>query len=98
MKLSEKEIRDIIREELESIPEQENPAGPGAMQIKKANQALARVKNVMGQALSSLEGLGAKARVNFALNLLAPLNLEAREIVFLKQELDKKAKENCTCG
>ena len=104
MKLSEKEIRNIIREELKNISEQEpqqaennpapdTPTGPGAMQIKKANQALARVKNVMEQVLSSLEGLGAKARVNFALNLLAPLNLEAREIVLLKQELDKKAKE-----
>jgi hypothetical protein len=93
VKITEKEIRDMVREELENIPEQEKPTGPGAMQIKKANQALARVKNVMGQALSSLEGLGARARVNFALNLLAPLNLEAREIVLLKQELDKKAKE-----
>ena len=90
MKITEKEIRDMVREELENIPEQEKPTGPGAMQIKKANQALARVKNVMGQALSSLEGLGAKARVNFALNLLAPLNLEAREIVFLKQQYKVK--------
>jgi hypothetical protein len=93
VKITEKEIRDMVREELENIPEQERSTGPGAMQIKKANQALARVKNVMGQALSSLEGLGARARVNFALNLLTPLNLEAREIVLLKQELDKKAKE-----
>ena len=93
MKITKKEIRDLVREELENITEQEKVGGPGAAQIKKANQALTRVKNVMGQALSSLEGLGARARINFALNLLAPLNLEGREIVLLKQELDKKAKE-----
>ena len=93
MKLSEKEIRDIIREELENIPEQENPSGPGAAQIKRANLGLSRIKNVMEPVIKQLSNLGLRARVNFALELLSPLGLEQREILLLKQDLDKAAKQ-----
>jgi hypothetical protein len=93
MKLSEKEIRDIIREELESIPEQENPSGPGSAQIKKANLAMDRIQPSMTPIFKQLKGLGTRARVNFALRLVSPLGLEEREILLLKQELDKIAKQ-----
>jgi hypothetical protein len=98
MKLSEKEIRDIIREELKNLSEQqpggdEKITGPGAMQIKKAEKGLNRIKNVMAPTLKSLENLGLRARVNFALHLLEPLNLQQREIVELKKQLDKKVKK-----
>tara|TARA_Y100001938_G_C8098376_1_gene439756 strand:+ start:4383 stop:4691 length:309 start_codon:yes stop_codon:yes gene_type:complete len=101
MKLTEQEMRQIIREELNNISEQEpaaageaQPVGAGAAQIKKAQAALKRVQTMMDQAIDSLVGLGVRARVNFALSILAPLNLEPKEIILLKQDLDKRAKEN----
>lgn len=92
MKVTEQEIRSLVREELKNVSEQPTK-GPGAAQIKRAEAGLARIKNVMTPIMRQLANLGIRARVNFALSLLAPLKLEQREILMLKQELDKAAKD-----
>ena len=101
MKLSEKEIRNIIREELKNISEQdpamqqaspeEDPTGAGAMEIKKAKAAMARVKSVMEPVIGNIIKLGSRAKVNFAISLISPLQMKPGEINLLKTELDKAA-------
>lgn len=92
MKKTKEQIRNLVREELKNLSEQE-PAGPGRSQIKRAKIGLARIKNIMEPVIKQLSNLGIRPRVNFALELLSPLGLEQREILLLKQELDKLAKQ-----
>jgi hypothetical protein len=101
MKLSEQEIREIIQEELKNISEQdpakqqaapkEEPTGAGALEIKKAKAAMARIKSVMEPVIGNIIKLGSRAKVNFAISLISPLQMKPGEINLLKTELDKAA-------
>jgi hypothetical protein len=102
MKLSEQEIREIIQEELKNISEQdpakqqaapkkEDPTGAGALEIKKAKAAMSRVKSVMEPVIGNIIKLGSRAKVNFAISLISPLQMKPGEINLLKTELDKAA-------
>lgn len=97
MKYTESEIRKVVREEIENTaqqgaePEPEpEVAGPGAMEIKKVKVALGRIKGVMGAVIKSLAKAGPRARVNFAMHLLTPLNLQSGELTLLKTEMEKR--------
>lgn len=101
MKLSEKEIRNIIREELKNISEQNppeqkpvDPTGAGAAEIKKSRAALARVKNMMEPAIANVVKLGARAKVNFAMDMLSGLKLNPAELNLLKTEMENAIKKN----
>ena len=101
MKLSEKEIRNIIREELKNISEQNppeqkpvDPTGAGAAEIKKSRAALARVKNMMEPAIANVVKLGARAKVNFAMDMLSGLKLNPAELNLLKTEMENAVKKN----
>jgi|TARA_R110002074_G_scaffold20402_6_gene64760 hypothetical protein len=93
MKYTVEQIKSIVKEEIEEVVQSQAPSGAGSLQIKKAEKGLQRIKNVMVPVMKSLENLGLKARVNFALHLLTPLNLQSNEIIALKSALDKQAKE-----
>jgi hypothetical protein len=99
VKLSEEEIKNIIREELKNVLEQKpaDPTGAGAAEIKKfkkSRAALARVKNMMGPAIANVIKLGARAKVNFAMDILSGLKLNSAELNLLKTEMEKAIKKN----
>jgi hypothetical protein len=101
VKLSEEQIKNIIREELKNVLEQNpaeqkpaDPTGAGAAEIKKSRAALARVKNMMGPAIANVIKLGARAKVNFAMDILSGLKLNSAELNLLKTEMEKAIKKN----